>query len=49
MLAGGKRERERGKSIHPSTPSQELLNGISYSGWWRMRERKRKEGKLAFG
>jgi hypothetical protein len=43
MLAGGKREKKRGwgKSIHLSTPSQEILNGIPYAGWWRVRERKR--------
>jgi hypothetical protein len=51
MLAGGKREREgreRGKSIHPSSHAQGLLNGISYPGWWRMKEKKRKGGKLPF-
>jgi hypothetical protein len=45
-------ERERGKGrgkIHsPSTPAQELLNGIPHADWWRVRERKRKEGKLSF-
>jgi hypothetical protein len=45
-------ERERGKgkeggeSIHPSTPIRQLLNGILYAGWWRVRQRKRKGGKL---
>jgi hypothetical protein len=40
MLAGEKRGKERGKSIHPSTPTEGLLNGISYAGWWRVREEK---------
>jgi hypothetical protein len=36
MMVGGKREgREEGKSIHPSTPAGELLNGIPYAGWCR--------------
>jgi hypothetical protein len=38
--------REGGKSIHPSTPAQGLLNGIPY-GWWRVRGGKRKGGKVA--
>jgi hypothetical protein len=43
------RGKGRGKSTHPFTPAQELLNGITYDGWWRMRERKRKGGgKLPF-
>jgi hypothetical protein len=42
MLAGGKRERERGggESVHPSTPALGLLRGISYAAWWTVRERK---------
>jgi hypothetical protein len=36
------------KSIHPSTPAQELLNGITYTGWWRVSERQKKGGKLSF-
>jgi hypothetical protein len=50
MLAGGKRNKERdgGEPIHPSTPAQGLLNGIPYAGWWRVRERKKKVGKLPF-
>jgi hypothetical protein len=50
MLTGGKRERE-GKGENPFT-SLPLhigsLNGIPYAGWWRVRERKRKGGKLPF-
>jgi hypothetical protein len=50
MLIGGKREGEgKGeKSIHPSTPAHKLLNGIPYAGWWRVRKKKSKGGKLPF-
>jgi hypothetical protein len=34
--------REGGKSIHPSTPAQGLLNGIPYAGWWRVREEEKR-------
>jgi hypothetical protein len=35
--------REEGKSIHPSTPTPELLNGIPYAGWWRVRNKEKRE------
>jgi hypothetical protein len=47
-------ERERGKgkeggeSIHPSTPIRQLLNGILYAGWWRVRKRKGKVDSCPF-
>jgi hypothetical protein len=47
MLVGRKRERE-GKGGSPFIPQRQLLNRIPYAGWWRIRERKRKGGKLPF-
>jgi hypothetical protein len=44
-----RKEREGGKSFHPSTSAQGLLNELPYAGWWRVRERKRKGGKLLLG
>jgi hypothetical protein len=45
LPAGGKRERE-GKEEKPFTPSPRTRNGTPYAGWWRVRERKRKGGKV---
>jgi hypothetical protein len=44
------RERRKGREgIHPSLHlSLEIPNGIPYAGWWRVRERKTKGGKLPF-